>query len=31
MIDGTDEEIHRAESILGGQGIQDWGVYNSAT
>lgn len=29
MIDGTDDEIHRAESILSVQGIQDWGVYSA--
>ncbi len=29
MIDGTDDEIHRAESILSVQGIQDWGVYST--
>ena len=29
IIDGTDDEIHRAESILSVQGIQDWGVYST--
>jgi hypothetical protein len=29
MIDGTDEEIQRAESVLKAQGIQDWGVFSS--
>lgn len=31
MIDGTDDEIHSAESILCGQGIQDWGVYSTTS
>lgn len=29
MIDGTDDEIHRAESILCDRGIQDWRVYST--
>jgi hypothetical protein len=29
MIDGTDDEIHRAESVLVAQGIQDWRVYST--
>ena len=29
MIDGTDDEIQRAESVLVAQGIQDWGVYKT--
>lgn len=29
MIDGTDDEIRRAEAILSHQGIQDWGIYNA--
>lgn len=28
MVDGTEEEIRRAENILAGRGIQEWGVYN---
>lgn len=28
MVDGTDDEIHRAEAILSHRGIQEWGVYN---
>ena len=27
MIDGSDEEIEQAESLLSQQGIQDWYVY----
>lgn len=27
IVDGSDEEISRAESILKAQGILDWGVY----
>lgn len=29
IIDGTDDEIRRAEAIFSDRGIQDWGVYNS--
>ncbi len=29
MVDGTNDEIHQAESILRAQGIQDWGVYTT--
>ncbi|WP_017720529.1 hypothetical protein [Kamptonema formosum] len=29
-VEGTDEEIRQAESILTGQGVQDWGVYSTA-
>jgi hypothetical protein len=28
ILDGTDDEIGRAESILSNQGIRNWGVYN---
>lgn len=28
MVDGTEEEIRRAENILAGRGIQEWGVYD---
>ncbi|CAA9565121.1 hypothetical protein AVDCRST_MAG81-976 [uncultured Synechococcales cyanobacterium] len=28
MMDGTDEEIHHAESVLNTQGVQEWGIYN---
>ncbi len=28
MVDGSDEEIHRAEAILNRGGIQDWGIYD---
>ncbi len=27
-VEGTAEEIHRAESILSRRGIQDWGIYD---
>jgi hypothetical protein len=30
MVEGSDEEVHRAELILNHGGIQDWGVYNAA-
>ncbi|HEY9846226.1 MAG TPA: DUF2382 domain-containing protein [Candidatus Caenarcaniphilales bacterium] len=29
MVDGTDEELRRAESILSRRGIRHWGVYNA--
>jgi hypothetical protein len=29
MVDGSDEEIRRAESIMHGRGIQHWGVYDT--
>ena len=29
IIDGTEDEIGRAESIFSGQSIQDWNVYSS--
>lgn len=29
MVEGTEEEIRRAESILGNQGIQEWGIYDA--
>lgn len=28
IVDGTDEEVRLAESILSNRGIQDWGIYN---
>ncbi len=28
MLDGTDDEIHRAETVLHRQGIKDWGVFD---
>lgn len=28
MVDGTEEEIHRATSILGNSGIRDWAVFD---
>lgn len=27
-VEGTEDEIRRAESVLGRRGIQDWGVYD---
>jgi hypothetical protein len=30
LLDGSDDEIHRAESILKAQGIQDWGIFNAS-
>lgn len=30
MIDGTDDEIKRAESILLAQSIQNWGIYSTS-
>jgi hypothetical protein len=29
MLDGTQDEISRAEAIFGDRGIQDWSVYDS--
>lgn len=29
ILEGTEEEIHRAEAILRNQGIQNWGIYDS--
>ncbi|MBE9015285.1 DUF1269 domain-containing protein [Chroococcidiopsis sp. CCALA 051] len=29
IVDGTDDEIAHAARILGGGGIQEWGVYNN--
>ena len=29
IVDGTDNEIAQAEAILGGRGVQDWGVYDA--
>lgn len=31
MLDGTEEEINRAEPMLRQRGIEDWGVYDAAT
>ena len=28
IVDGTDEEIHRAEALFTNRGIQNWGIYN---
>lgn len=30
FVEGTDDEIHRAEEILNRQDIQDWGVYTAS-
>lgn len=29
MVDGTEDEIRHAESILRGHGIQDWGIFDA--
>lgn len=29
ILEGTEEEIQRAETVLSDQGIQNWGIYNS--
>lgn len=29
ILNGTDEQIHSAESILQNQGIKNWGIYSS--
>jgi hypothetical protein len=31
MVEGSEEDINRAEAILNRRGIQDWGVYNNPT
>lgn len=31
MVDGTDEEIRRAETILHRAGIEDWGIFDAPT
>lgn len=31
MVDGSDDEISRAEAILSHRGIQDWGIYDSGS
>jgi hypothetical protein len=28
MVEGTDEDVRRAEAVLGRRGIQEWGVYD---
>ena len=28
ILEGTDDEITRAEAIFSNQGIQDWSIYN---
>ncbi len=30
ILDGTEEEIHRAEPVLRDRGIQYWGIYDSS-
>jgi len=29
MVDGTEDEVRRAEAVLSHRGIQDWGVYDA--
>jgi hypothetical protein len=29
ILDGTDDEIRRAEAILSNRGIQEWGIYDA--
>ena len=29
MVDGTQEDIHRAQMVLSHRGIQDWGIYDA--
>ena len=29
MVEGSEEEVHRAERILGQRGVQAWGVYDA--
>lgn len=29
MIDGSEDDVHRAEAILSHRGIQEWGIYDS--
>jgi uncharacterized protein YcfJ len=31
IVDGTETEVIRAETILKGQGMREWEVYNSPT
>lgn len=31
IVDGTEDEIGRAQAIFSDRGIQDWSVYNSPT
>ncbi len=31
MVDGSDEEIAQAETILSRRGIQEWGIYDAGT
>lgn len=31
MVDGTDDEIRRAEAVLSRRGIQEWGIYDAPT
>jgi hypothetical protein len=31
MVEGSEEEIRRAETVLNRRGIQDWGIYDSPT
>jgi hypothetical protein len=29
MVDGSEEELHRAEQILNRRGVRDWGIYDA--
>lgn len=31
MVEGTDADVQRAESILSQRGISDWGIYNNTS
>lgn len=31
MVEGSEDEIRRAESVLRSRGIQDWGIYDATT
>jgi hypothetical protein len=31
MVDGTEDEIRRAEPILSRHGVQDWGIFDAPT
>ena len=31
MVEGTDADVQRAESILSQRGINDWGIYNNTS
>jgi hypothetical protein len=29
MVDGTEDELHRSQTIFSNRGIQEWGVYDA--